>query len=410
VTDAVELPMEGVRVVELAAWTFVPAAGAILADWGADVIKVEHPETGDPQRGLVSMGVIPGAGGNSAFNFLIEQPNRGKRSIGIDVATPEGLELLYQLVETADVFLTNLLPESTERLKVDVESIRARNPKIIYTRGHGQGVRGEEANRGAFDAAAYFARAGIADAMMTADAEYPPSQRAAFGDVMGGLTIATGISAALFKRERTGKPSIVDISLLGVGMWNLSFDILLTRALGFPMPKGNRAMAPNPLTNVYKTSDGRFLIIVFLQADRHWPELCEALERPELLHDPRFENATVRAENKQACVDELDKTFGAQTLDHWKERLAGIEGVWAPLQTSWEVFEDPQAIANGYVPDVDAGDGSSFKLIANPVQFDEQPAELTRAPEHGQHTEEILLELGYDWDKIIALKEKSAIL
>jgi crotonobetainyl-CoA:carnitine CoA-transferase CaiB-like acyl-CoA transferase len=402
--------MEGVRIVELAAWTFVPAAGAVLADWGADVIKVEHPETGDPQRGLVSMGVIPGAGGSSAFNFLIEQPNRGKRSIGIDVSTPDGLELLYKLVETADVFLTNLLPDSCARLKVDVESIRARNPKIIYTRGHGQGVRGEEANRGAFDAAAYFARAGIADAMMTADSEYPPSQRAAFGDVMGGLTIATGISAALFKRERTGIASIVDISLLGVGMWNLSFDILLTRALGFPMPKGSRAMAPNPLTNVYKTSDGRFLIIVFLQADRHWPELCEALERPDLLHDPRFENATVRAENKQACLDELDKTFGSQTLEHWKQRLAGIEGVWAPLQTSWEVFEDPQALANGYVPTVDAGDGTSFSLIANPVQFDEQPAQLTRAPEHGQHTEEILLELGYEWDRIIALKEASAIL
>ena len=402
--------MEGVRVVELAAWTFVPAAGAILADWGADVIKVEHPETGDPQRGLVSMGVIPGVGGASAFNFLIEQPNRGKRSIGIDVANPEGLEVLYQLIETADVFLTNLLPDSCKRLKVDLESVRARNPKIIYTRGHGQGVRGEDANRGAFDAAAYFARAGVADAMMTAGAEYPPTQRPAFGDVMGGLTIATGISAALFKRERTGEPSVVDVSLLGVGMWNMSFDILLTRALGFPMPKGDRAMAPNPLTNVYKTADDRFIIIVFLQADRHWGEFCEAIERQDLLDDPRFKDATVRAQNKVECVGELDRTFASQPLEHWKKRLAGIEGVWAPLQTAYEVFEDPQAIANGYVPTVEAGDGSSFALINNPVQFDEQPAAPRRAPEHGEHTETILLELGMDWERIIALKESAAIL
>jgi len=340
--------MDGVRVVELAAWTFVPAAGAVLADWGADVIKVEHPETGDPQRGLVSMGVIPGSGRN-AMNFLMEQPNRGKRSIGIDVSTPDGLELFYQLIETADVFLTNLLPDSCARLKVDVDSVRARNPKIVYARGHGQGVRGDEANRGAFDAAAYFARAGIADAYTSAEGAFPPAQRPAFGDVMGGLTIAAGIAGALFKRERTDEPSVIDVSLLGVGMWNLSFEILLTQALGFSLPKGgDRSMAPNPLTNQYRTSDNRYLMLVFLQADRHWPELCEAIERPDLLDDPRFKDATVRAEHKAECVEELDRVFGSQPLEHWKKRLAGIEGVWAPVQTSKEVIEDPQAIANGY--------------------------------------------------------------
>jgi crotonobetainyl-CoA:carnitine CoA-transferase CaiB-like acyl-CoA transferase len=401
--------MDGVRVVELAAWTFVPAAGAVLADWGADVIKVEHPETGDPQRGLVSMGVIPGSG-RGGMNFLMEQPNRGKRSIGIDVATPDGLEVLYKLIETADVFLTNLLPDSCARLKVDVESIRARNPKIIYARGHGQGIRGEEANRGAFDAAAYFARAGLADAF-SREGEFPPSQRPAFGDVMGGLTIAGGIAGALFKRERSGEPSIVDVSLLGVGMWNVSFDILLSQALGMKMPSGgDRRQNPNPLVNTYKTADERYLILVFLQADRHWPEFCAAIERPDLLEDPRFENAMVRAENKVACHDELDAVFAAHDLEHWKKALAGIEGVWAPVQTVIEVFDDPQAAANGYVPQVDDGDGNTFPVVASPVQFDERPVQPTLAPEHGQHTEELLLELGMDWDEIIALKEKSAIL
>jgi crotonobetainyl-CoA:carnitine CoA-transferase CaiB-like acyl-CoA transferase len=401
--------MQGVRVVELAAWTFVPAAGAVLADWGADVIKVEHPETGDPQRGLVSMGVIPGSK-SGGMNFLMEQPNRGKRSIGIDVAHPDGRDLLYQLVETADVFVTNLLPDSCSRLGVDVDSIRARNPKIIYARGHGQGVRGAEANRGAFDAAAYFARAGVADALSSANGAFPPSQRPAFGDVMGGLTIASGIAGALFKRERTGEPSVVDVSLLGVGMWNLSFDILLGQALGFALPKGgDRTQNPNPLVNVYRTGDDRFIILVFLQADRHWPELCAAIERLDLLTDERFKDASARAANKQECTAELDAVFGSQPLEHWKKVLADIEGVWAPVQTAMEAFDDPQAAANGYVPRVE-GDAGTFPVVSSPVQFDEQPIAPTRAPEHGQHTEEILLELGLGWDRIIALKERAAIL
>ncbi len=194
--------LEGVKVLEVAAWTFVPAAGAVLADWGADVIKVEHPVMGDPQRGLISMGLIPG--GPSAVNYIIEQPNRGKRSIGLDISTEEGLKLLYRLVEQSDVFLTSFLPATRQKLKIDVEHIRAVNPKIVYARGTGQGPKGPDSGKGGYDGASYWGRGGVAHALTPSTSEWPIGGRAAFGDLAGGMSIAGGIAAALFQRERTG--------------------------------------------------------------------------------------------------------------------------------------------------------------------------------------------------------------
>jgi crotonobetainyl-CoA:carnitine CoA-transferase CaiB-like acyl-CoA transferase len=393
--------------VELASWTFVPSGGAVLADWGADVLKIEHPETGDPQRGLVSSGLVPGV---EDVNYLVEQPNRGKRSVAIDVRHPEGRELLYRLIETADVFLTNLLPDSCKRLGVDVDSIRAHNPQIIYVRGHGQGVRGPDAGKGGFDSSAYWARSGIADSLAKVDGEFPPLQRPAFGDVIGGQTLAGGIAAALFRRERHGTTSVLDVSLLGLGLWNLSFDVVASRLIGERVPKFVREELPNPLTAPYRTADDRFVWLVFLQSDRHWPEFCAAVERPDLLDDPRFDNAISRFQNRAECNIELGKHFATQPLEHWQARLADIEGVWAVVQTALEVADDPQVVANGYMPELTDAKGTTFRLVANPVQFDEQPPVLSPAPEHGAHTDEVLLELGYDWDRIIELKQANAIL
>ncbi|BBZ14844.1 CaiB/BaiF CoA transferase family protein [Mycobacterium branderi] len=399
--------LNGIRVVEVASWTFVPAAGAVLADWGADVIKVEHPETGDPQRGLISSGLVPGAGG---VNHFIEVPNRGKRSIGLDTSTPDGLELLMKLVETADVFLTNLLPGSRQRMGIDVEHVRARNPKIIYARGHGYGTKGEMADHGGFDAAAYWARSGIASAYAPADGEYPPMQRPAFGDVYGGLAIAAGIAGALVKRERTGEPSVVDVSLLGAAIWQLGPDIVGAGVTGADVPRFHYEDAPNPVTNVYKTADGRFVQFVLLQADRFWADFCTRINRADLIDDERFANAAVRFANRGDCIAELRKTFESEDLAHWESAFAGFGGVFDVVRTAHEVHADPQALANGYLPRTVDNNGNEFALAASPVQFDETPLQLRCAPGHGEHTDALLAELGYGEDEIIDFKVNSVVL
>ncbi|MHB8463984.1 MAG: CaiB/BaiF CoA transferase family protein [Acidimicrobiales bacterium] len=400
--------MAGVRVLEVAAWTFVPAAGAVLADWGADVIKVEHPTSGDPQRGLMTSRLMSGGGAN--VNFMIEVPNRGKRSIGLDLRSDEGLDVLYKLAETSDVFLTSFLPDARRSLKIDVDDIRSRNPNIIYVRGSGMGQRGPEKERGGYDSAAYFARGGHSVCLTPDEVEYPINHRAAYGDLPGGFTIAGGVAAALFRRERTGVASTVDVSLLSCAMWTLSPDIVASKLFGIPkMPLMSRREAPNPLVNTYKTKDGRFINITMLESDRFWPDLCAQVGRPELIDDARFADAEARFENRAACVDALGEAFATRTLEEWKHELADAAGVWAVYQEPIELHDDPQALANGYLREV-PGDNGSFTLVANPVQFDETPPELVRAPEHGEHTETLLLDLGYDWDDIIKLKEAGAVL
>jgi crotonobetainyl-CoA:carnitine CoA-transferase CaiB-like acyl-CoA transferase len=401
--------LRGIRVLEVAAWTFVPAAGAVLADWGADVIKVEHPEMGDPQRGLIAMGIIPG--GPGAVNYIMEQPNRGKRSIGLDISTPGGLAVLHELVKTSDVFLTSFLPQVRRKLKIDVEDIRAVNPDIVYVRGSGQGARGPDAEMGGYDGASYWSRGGIANALTPPSVEYPIAPRAAFGDLPGGMTIAGGIAAALFARERTGEPPVVDVSLLACAAWALSPDIVASQLYGGdPLPKFDRGRVPNPLVNTYKTADGRFIIFIMMQGDRFWPEFCARIGREDLLTDERFVDGAARFANARECVAEIDATMQSKTLDEWRAALTGMTGVWAPVQSADEIPTDPQVVANGYVPIVSRDDGVTYPLVANPVQFNETPVVLGPAPEHGQHTEEILLELGLDWEQIIAHKEAGAVL
>ena len=401
--------LSGVRVLEVASWTFVPAAGAILADWGADVIKIEHPVSGDPQRGLISSGLVPGAVGG--FNYMMEQPNRGKRSVGLNMATTGGRDLLYRLAQASDVFLTNFLPGARHRLGIDVEDIRAHNPAIIYVRGSGQGTRGADAGKGGYDGASYWARCGFAAALTPPTLDHPIGQRPAFGDVMGGMAIAGGIAAALLRRERTGTPSVVDVSLLATAMWNIAPDIVASKLYeGVEMPSFDADGPPNPLVGVYRTQDHRFVSLVMLESDRFWPDFCDHLGHPELATDLRFSSAAARFEHRRECRQAIAEIFERASLSEWRTRLETLKGVWAPVQTARELHDDGQVAANGYLPTVEADDGSAVGLVANPVQFDESPPELRRAPDHGQHTEEVLLELGLSWEELAELKEAGAIL
>ncbi len=396
----------GVRVVELAQWVFVPVAGALLADWGADVIRIEHPG-GDPYRALASQGIGSDSDG---INLSVALANRGKRSMVLDLKNDAAVAVLHTLLETADVFLTNLRPQALTRLGLDSDQLTQRYPGLVYARGHGYGVRGPDADLAGYDASAFFARGGVADALTPPDREYPISQRGAMGDRNGGMALAFGIAAALFKKNRTGKGSTVDVSLLATAMWTLSSDMLtVLKGQDIPRPT-ERGLTPNPLTGTYRTADGRYIQLMFLQADRYWLDFCRVFDREDLAADPRFENLDSRRANSAACVAELDREFSRHSFVQCKHLLGKLDAPWAPVQRVEELPDDPQVVANDYIGEVLSDDGEPlYRLPAVPVQFDERPPRLRRAPEYGEHTEMILLELGYEWEQIARLHNAGAI-
>jgi crotonobetainyl-CoA:carnitine CoA-transferase CaiB-like acyl-CoA transferase len=301
-------------------------------------------------------------------------------------------------------------PGALERAGLDPDELTKRYPALIYARGHGYGARGPDADQAGYDATAFWARGGMAHVLTPPEREYPIGQRGALGDRNGALALAFGVAAALLKRTRTGAGSIVDVSLLATAMWTLSSDLLA--ALGGDEPKASSGRGPlvNPLVGVYRTKDDRHIQLVFLQPDRYWDDFCRVIDRSDLAEDPRFADITVRRENGEACVAELDQEFAKRTYQEWKTVLAGLDAPWAPVQSVSELLEDPQVKANGYVGEVTIEGGPSYRLPAVPVQFDGVPPALRRAPEHGEDTEALLLELGYGWEEISELKGAGVVL
>jgi crotonobetainyl-CoA:carnitine CoA-transferase CaiB-like acyl-CoA transferase len=401
-------PMAGVRVVEVALYGLVPTAGAVLSDWGADVVKIEHPETGDPIRGLVAWGIKPGDGG---VTYLWEVFNRGKKSVGVDIGSDQGRDVLLRLVDEADVFLTNFLGPARKRLRIEADDILARNPRIVYARGTGHGPEGPDADRGGFDGISYWARAGVSTAAMPADYDYPIQLPGpAFGDIQTGMHLAGGVAAGLFQRERTGKGVVVDTSLLASGLWAMQASMAGAFVSGTEqLPAFDRQRPGNPLANVYRTSDGRFINLAFLEADRYWPGFCEATGHPELENDERFVDAPSRLANVAECIATLDEIFATKTLSEWIPILSAQEGQWSVIQSPREALDDVQAAANGYVQHVKYDNGAVLPLVSAPVQFDQEPPELRPGPDHAADTDDVLQAAGLNWDELIALKESNAI-
>jgi len=403
--------MKGIRVLEVAQFTFVPAAGAILADWGADVIKIEHPQRGDTQRGFINMG---GMKINPLRHTMMEHPNRGKRSVGVDISTPEGIQVIYEIAKTADVFLTNYLPSQRQKMKFDLEHIRAINPKIIYARGSAYGDKGPERDVGGFDGTAFWSRSGVGHAMSPEELGGPLAQGiAAFGDSIGGMNIAGGISAALFHRERTGEATELDVSLLSTAWWAAGSAIDLFIEAGkvmrnrMPSSGGNPG---NPFTGNYRTSDGGTINMCTLTPGPHIRSFFTHLGRPELADDPRYSEARALMENWKAASEVMAEEFAKQPFDYWRRHLKTYSGQWAPVQSLLELASDEQALANDMLFEVESSDGGPpIKLVRGPVQFNHEPVKTTRAPQASEHTETFLMELGLEWERIEQLKAAGAI-
>ena len=392
-------PMEGIRVVELGVWVAGPAAGGILGDWGAEVIKIEPPE-GDPARSFQRM-----LGGDMPNNPPFELDNRNKKSIVLDLSAPDGMDVALQLIDSADVFVTNLRAGALQRLGLGHEVLLQRNPRLIYGGISGYGTEGDDVDRPAYDIAAFWARSGIAS-LLTQEGSDPPFQRGGMGDHGTGLAAAAAISAALFAREKSGEGQYVSTSLYRQGAYTIGFDINIALLWGMTLAVGNRKSMGNPAINNYVAGDGKRFWIVGLEAIRHWPPLCRVVGHPEWIDDERFASPRDRALNATELIALLDAEFAKRPMAEWEEIFSTEpDFFWAPVNSIDDVLADPQSEHAGLFTDI-PDDVGTTRMVATPCDFDGTPCEpRSTAPELGEHTAEVLETLGYSEADITSLQQ-----
>ena len=380
-------PMEGIKVVELGVWVAGPAAGGVLADWGADVVKIEPPG-GDPGRMFGRM-----LGCDLGVNPPFEMDNRSKRSVVLDLVTEEGRATALELLREADVFLTNIRPAGLRRIGLDYDTVGPLHPRLVYGLITGFGETGPDADRAAYDVAAFWSRGGLAH-LLTRPGDTPPFQRGGMGDHQAGMTLAAAICAALVARHRTGTGQLVSTSLYRQGVYTVSFDLNTYLLTGQSIAIGQRETMGNPCMNNYAAADGKRFWIVGLEANRHWPPLCRAVGRPEWLTDARFADARARAANAPELIAELDAIFATKSYDEWAQVFADEpELFWSPINSLEDIVADEQFHAAGGIVDVPDG-VSSVSMVATPADFHGTPwAPRATAPQLGEHTEEVLAEL-----------------
>jgi crotonobetainyl-CoA:carnitine CoA-transferase CaiB-like acyl-CoA transferase len=370
-------------------------------------------EKGDAQRGIVKAWSLAVEVEGSSFAPLMDGPNRGKRSLGLALEKPEAQEVLRELVLRSDVFLTNFLPGARRKLGIDVEDIRAINPDIIYTVGSGFGYAGPDAEKGGYDSTAYWGRGGSADAATPLDAPALAAMpTGAYGDSIGGMTIAGGIAAALMARDRTGHAATVDVSLLGVGAWATQLGVNLALVNGGPTQKPETAVihaAANPLVGNFLTADRRYLTLTMLQPGLYWPEFCQRIGRPELSDDERFNSAEKLMANAGEAGAIVIEAIGSRTKDEWVQAFTGMAGQWSVVQNTWELGHDESLVAIGQIADIVDADGQPRKLVGSPVHFDRTAPAVGRGPLFAEHTDEILREVGFSEERLLELKISGAI-
>jgi crotonobetainyl-CoA:carnitine CoA-transferase CaiB-like acyl-CoA transferase len=399
------MPLEGLRVLDWTIWQQGPVCSAMLGDLGAEVIKLEARDGGDPGRGLVSIG-----GAQARPNFYFEANNRNKKSLTLDLKQPEARKIVYELAAVSDVFVQNFRKGVAARLGLDYASLRERNPRIIYANATGYGPEGPDSGEPSFDQLG-LARSGL---MLAAGEPGMPPLPIAGGiaDQMGAVVMAYGVLAALVARERYGIGQEVDASHLGSMSFLQGLSLSCKLMAGFAFPRTFRARAPNALWNHYRCADDKWLALGMLQSDRYWKDLCRALGRPELGDDPRFVDFRKRTENAGDCVGFLDETFATKPRADWMKILHdGGDFIFTVVNSVDDLPGDPQMRINGYIVDVEHPQFGPTPMVGVPVRLSETPGSVREpAPELGQHTELLLTELlGYDWDRIGALRDKGVI-
>ena len=391
------MALEGIKVIEVAQWVAAPGAGALLADWGADVVHIEHPVRGDAMRGLTS------AGGMS-IDWLFELDNRNKRSATLDISKKEGQAVLHRLLEESDVFITSLRPGELERYELTYTVLSRLNPRLIYASLTGYGRNGPDCEKRGYDVTAFWARSGFMASLREPDSP-PVFPRGGLGDHTNSIALACGISTALYAREKTGFGQEVDVSLYNTGVWVLSIDVSSALATGEYPPLRKKADIP-AMTNAYITQDDKWIYFSHLQQDQYWSAFCRALELEHIENDERFNNIQSRIAHNNDLVPIVEEAMVKKTMDQWKPILDSYELIWAPAQDASDVAKDEQAWENNFFAVVEHPTKGKAKLVANPIKLSKMPPSIrTTAPELGQHTEEVLLENGYSWDDISHLKE-----
>jgi formyl-CoA transferase len=396
------MPLEGIKVLEVAHAIFGPHAGAQLASMGAEVIKVENMSGGDTTIRGYRGGALPRPGD---VNYYFELENHDKRSLTLDLKTEQGLQIAHKLVEGSDVFLTNFTPQALQGLKLDYGTLAGINPRLIYAHGTGWGIEGPERNRPGYDFVV-FASSGLMDVM--GEPGTPPVQcRPGMGDHISAILLDYAIVMALYHRERTGEGQMVHACLLAGLLQAGASGLQANLVTGKEIERVDRRATANPLWNFYEMKDGRWVQFAMPDSDRYWPEFCRVLEIEAHRDDPRFDTLVHREENCKELIVIIDAAMAARTSRDWLERLQGTSIIWGLVKTYAEVAASPQLRANGLVMELDHPVGGRIEVMGVPVQMSKTPGKIRApAPELGQHSEEILLEMGYTWEDIIRLKDQ----